>query len=165
DNPHQTLKGQGIIDSGCSRHITGNKAYLVEYQDFNGGSVAFEGSKGQITDKENKANKTIGPKEANNSVGTARARSINYVNTTSTPINTASTPVNTASPSRSFPSLEGIYEVPNDGIFTSASYDDEGAVADFINLESTVNVSHIPQSRIHYIYPTTQILRDPTLAV
>nr|GEY14900.1 hypothetical protein [Tanacetum cinerariifolium] len=41
DNPHQTLKGKGIVDSGCSRHMTENKAYLVEYQDFNGGPVAF----------------------------------------------------------------------------------------------------------------------------
>nr|GFD40031.1 hypothetical protein [Tanacetum cinerariifolium] len=39
--------------------------------------------------------------------------------------------------------LEDIYAVPNDGIFTSASYDAEGAVADFTNLESSVNVSPI----------------------
>nr|GEZ45785.1 DNA-directed DNA polymerase [Tanacetum cinerariifolium] len=38
------------------------------------------------------------------------------------------------------PSLEDIYEVPSDGIFTSTSYDDEGAVADFTNLESIVNI-------------------------
>ncbi|GJT57581.1 hypothetical protein Tco_0992635 [Tanacetum coccineum] len=31
--------------------MTGNKAYLVEYQDYNGGPVAFGGSKGQITSK------------------------------------------------------------------------------------------------------------------
>nr|GEW29027.1 putative reverse transcriptase domain-containing protein [Tanacetum cinerariifolium] len=71
---------------------------------------------------ENKANKTAGPKEANKST-----------------VNTASTPVNTASPLRNIPSLEDIYEAPNDRIFTSASYDDEGTVADFTNLESTVN--------------------------
>nr|GEV80473.1 ribonuclease H-like domain, Gag-pre-integrase domain protein [Tanacetum cinerariifolium] len=41
DNPHQTLKGKGILDSGCSRHMTRNKTYLVEYQDFNGEPVAF----------------------------------------------------------------------------------------------------------------------------
>nr|GEU48733.1 putative ribonuclease H-like domain-containing protein [Tanacetum cinerariifolium] len=355
DNPHQTLKGKGIVDSGCSRHMTGNKAYLVKYQDFNGGLVAFRGSKGQITvegkirrgkldfedvyfvkelqhfnlfsvsqmcdkknkvlftdtaclvlspgfkfpDKnqvllrvprqnnmysfnlenivpsrglacliekatvnesnkwhrrlghvnfknlkklvkgnlvrefknmdiiefcsskgikreysnartpqqngvaerknrtlikaartmladsylpntflakavstvcyvlnrpvtvENKANKNAGPKEANNSKGAARASSTNYVNTASTTVNTASTPVNTASLSRNIsvdgpsypdlltyanqddsqiPSLVNIYEVPNYGIFTSASYDDKGAVADFTNLESTMNV-------------------------
>ncbi|GJS00305.1 putative ribonuclease H-like domain-containing protein [Tanacetum coccineum] len=31
--------------------MTGNKAYLAEYQDFNGGPVAFGGSKGYITGK------------------------------------------------------------------------------------------------------------------
>ncbi|GKG09629.1 hypothetical protein Tco_0338375, partial [Tanacetum coccineum] len=31
--------------------MTGNKAYLAEYQDFNGGHVAFGGSKGYITSK------------------------------------------------------------------------------------------------------------------
>ncbi|GJW28062.1 putative ribonuclease H-like domain-containing protein [Tanacetum coccineum] len=42
---------KGIVDSGCSRHMTGNKAYKAEYQDFNGGPIAFRGSKGYITDK------------------------------------------------------------------------------------------------------------------
>nr|GEW05811.1 cysteine-rich receptor-like protein kinase [Tanacetum cinerariifolium] len=51
DNPHQTLKGKDIVDSKCSRHMTGNKVYLVDYQDFNGSLVAFGGSKGQITSK------------------------------------------------------------------------------------------------------------------
>ncbi|GKG47724.1 hypothetical protein Tco_0507209, partial [Tanacetum coccineum] len=38
DYPHRSLKnkGVGIVDSGCSRHMTGNKAYLAEFQDFNG---------------------------------------------------------------------------------------------------------------------------------
>ncbi|GJX12800.1 ribonuclease H-like domain-containing protein [Tanacetum coccineum] len=51
DGPQRALKNKGIIDSGCSRHMTGNKAYLVDYQDYNGGPVAFEGSKGYITGK------------------------------------------------------------------------------------------------------------------
>ncbi|GJX87521.1 hypothetical protein Tco_0339535 [Tanacetum coccineum] len=51
DNPHRTLKNKGIVDSGCSRHMTGNKAYLVDFQDFNGGPVSFGGSKGYITSK------------------------------------------------------------------------------------------------------------------
>ncbi|GJR48422.1 hypothetical protein Tco_1316525, partial [Tanacetum coccineum] len=33
DNPHRTLKNKGIIDSGCSRHMTGNKAYLADFQE------------------------------------------------------------------------------------------------------------------------------------
>ncbi|GJV43852.1 putative ribonuclease H-like domain-containing protein [Tanacetum coccineum] len=51
DYPHRALKNKGIVDSGCSRHMTGNKAYLDEFQDFNGGPVAFGGSKGHITGK------------------------------------------------------------------------------------------------------------------
>ncbi|GJX03902.1 putative ribonuclease H-like domain-containing protein [Tanacetum coccineum] len=63
------------------------------------------------------------------------------------------------------PALEDIYDNPSSGIFTNVSYDDEGAVANFTNLETTVNVSPIPTSRIHTIHPTTQILVDPTSAV
>ncbi|GJV53297.1 hypothetical protein Tco_1449038, partial [Tanacetum coccineum] len=51
DNPHRNLQNKGIIDSGCSRHMTGNKAYLADFQDINGGPVAFGGSKGYITGK------------------------------------------------------------------------------------------------------------------
>ncbi|GJW84619.1 ribonuclease H-like domain-containing protein [Tanacetum coccineum] len=41
DYPHRALKNKGIVDSGCSRHMTGNKAYL-ENSNFNGGPVAME---------------------------------------------------------------------------------------------------------------------------
>ncbi|GJZ71894.1 ribonuclease H-like domain-containing protein [Tanacetum coccineum] len=51
DYPHRALKNKGIVDSGSSRHMTGNKAYLAEFQDFNSGPVAFGGSKGYITGK------------------------------------------------------------------------------------------------------------------
>ncbi|GJZ60194.1 hypothetical protein Tco_0616010 [Tanacetum coccineum] len=51
DYPHRALHNKGIVDSGCSRYITGNKAYLAEYQDFNGGLVAFGGSKCYIIGK------------------------------------------------------------------------------------------------------------------
>ncbi|GJR40716.1 putative ribonuclease H-like domain-containing protein [Tanacetum coccineum] len=61
--------------------------------------------------------------------------------------------------------LEDIYQNSTDGIFTTSSYDDEGAVADFTNLESVVNVSPIPTSRIHSSHPKALILGDPTSAV
>ncbi|GJS98312.1 putative ribonuclease H-like domain-containing protein [Tanacetum coccineum] len=63
------------------------------------------------------------------------------------------------------PALEDIYNNPTDGIFTNSSYDDEGAVADFTNLEHVVNVSPIPTSRINSIHPSTLILGDPQSAV
>ncbi|GJT49513.1 putative ribonuclease H-like domain-containing protein [Tanacetum coccineum] len=234
DDPQKALKNKGIVDSGCSRHMTGNKAYFVEYQDYNGGPIAFGGSKSQITGKGIQDNIDAGnskmeadpaqdyfvlsicssytltvksseakneelerlkrqEKEANDAAealrkefaqdaedlllqaGAARATSTNTVNTVRTPISTAS-PLNVFSAGgpalnnndqddSQIPALEDIYDSPSDGIFTNASYDDEGAVADFTNLESTVNVSPIPTLRIHSIHPTTQILRDPKLAV
>ncbi|GKE95130.1 hypothetical protein Tco_1579985 [Tanacetum coccineum] len=30
-----------VVDSGCSSHMTGNKTYLSDYEDYNGGFVAF----------------------------------------------------------------------------------------------------------------------------
>ncbi|GJQ98607.1 ribonuclease H-like domain-containing protein, partial [Tanacetum coccineum] len=310
--------------------MTGNKAYLVEYQDYNGGPVAFGGSKGQITGKgklitrkldfedvyfvkelkqfnlfsvsqmcdrknkvlftdseclvlspdfklpgenqvvnleiqdrallnsvgqkgsrgiqhvtaENKANKTTGPKEANHSAGTqdninARNSKIEaepaqeyfvlpiwfsytstvksseatnsgekpngdtYSKTNEEPIvqedqafleelerlkrqekeaNDAAEALRKkfaqgtedlllqagaarATNDSQIPDLVDIYGNPSNGIFTNASYDDEGAVPDFTNLETTMNVNPIPTSRIHSIHPTTQILGDPTSAV
>ncbi|GJR59021.1 ribonuclease H-like domain-containing protein [Tanacetum coccineum] len=32
---------QGIFDSGCSRHMTGNKSFLTDYQEIDGGFVVF----------------------------------------------------------------------------------------------------------------------------
>ncbi|GKE13917.1 hypothetical protein Tco_1421494, partial [Tanacetum coccineum] len=78
----------------------------------------------------------------------ARASSTNTVNNSSTPVSTASPSsglsytdlTNTDQDDCQIPALKDIYHNPNDGIFTKASYDDEGAVADFINLE-TIKIS------------------------
>ncbi|GJU48696.1 putative ribonuclease H-like domain-containing protein [Tanacetum coccineum] len=89
-----------------------------------------------------------GDVKPNGDTGAARATSTNRVNTISTPISTAS-PSNVFSAGgpdlnnndqddSQIPALEDIYDNPSDGIFTNASYDDEGAVADFTNLETTV---------------------------
>ncbi|GJY61559.1 ribonuclease H-like domain-containing protein [Tanacetum coccineum] len=380
DYPHRALKNKGIVDSGCSRHMTGNKAYLAEFQDFNGGpvafggsTVAFGGSKGYITGKgvnkkeqgsvydseclvlspefkskgikreysnartpqqngvAERKNRTLieaartmladsflpntfvgaeavrkgptwlfdldyltdsmnyqpirsenqathaGPQEANHNAGTediidagdsekedesaqdcfvlpiwssdsstitpdfkrdakregpkeeekvfldelerlkrqekdankavealrkefaqetenliiqegaAKASSTNIFSTISTPakasstnlVNTVSTPVSIASPHEGLslsdptnpeqddseiPPLEDIYQNSTDGIFTNSSYDDEGAVANFTNLETVVNVSPIPTSRINSSHPLALILGDPTSA-
>ncbi|GJS74217.1 putative ribonuclease H-like domain-containing protein [Tanacetum coccineum] len=44
-------KEKGVIDSGCSRHMTGNKFYLTEYEDYDGGFVSFRDGKGRISRK------------------------------------------------------------------------------------------------------------------
>nr|GEX52696.1 hypothetical protein [Tanacetum cinerariifolium] len=394
DDPHRALKDKRIIDSGCSRYMTGNKAHLADYQEFKGGSVAFGGSNGRIlgnlvrglpskifendhtcvacqkekqhkasysflpttfwveavntacyvlnrvlvtkpqnktpyellTGKqpiisylrpfgchvtilniidqlgkfdgksnsgflvgyslnskafrvynletkrveenlhvnflenkpsvaekghawmfdldyltnsmnyepvsvENQANKSAGPKEANNCAGTANddqgvsseeidlheehfvlpirsaystivkssgdkieknaafqtseslrkeaTHDIQNANTSSTNLlNIVSTPLSTTGSSRAFnngelsypddtsmPHLKDIYTNPSERIFTDSSYDDEGVVTDFNNLEITVSVSPTPTTRIHIIHPKTQILGDPMSVV
>ncbi|GJY16618.1 hypothetical protein Tco_0387040 [Tanacetum coccineum] len=34
-NPQLELQEKGVIDSGCSRHMTGNKSYLTDYEEIN----------------------------------------------------------------------------------------------------------------------------------
>ncbi|GKA65114.1 putative ribonuclease H-like domain-containing protein [Tanacetum coccineum] len=52
-NPQQDLKDKGVIDSGCFRHMTGNRSYLTDYEEIDGGFVAFGGNSkgGKITRK------------------------------------------------------------------------------------------------------------------
>ncbi|GJZ14374.1 ribonuclease H-like domain-containing protein [Tanacetum coccineum] len=40
-NPEILLQDHAVVDSGCSSHMTGNKAYLLDYEDYNGGFMAF----------------------------------------------------------------------------------------------------------------------------
>nr|GEW26833.1 ribonuclease H-like domain-containing protein [Tanacetum cinerariifolium] len=43
-NPQYALKDKGVIDSGCSRHMTRNMSYLSDFKELNGGYVAFGGN-------------------------------------------------------------------------------------------------------------------------
>nr|GEX18245.1 putative reverse transcriptase domain-containing protein [Tanacetum cinerariifolium] len=43
-NPQIDLQDKGVIDSGCSRHMTGNMSYLTNYKEIDGGYVAFGGN-------------------------------------------------------------------------------------------------------------------------
>nr|GEV27394.1 hypothetical protein [Tanacetum cinerariifolium] len=43
-NPQHALKDKGVIDSRCSRHMTGNMSYLIDFKEINGGYVAFGGN-------------------------------------------------------------------------------------------------------------------------
>nr|GEW56945.1 ribonuclease H-like domain-containing protein [Tanacetum cinerariifolium] len=43
-NPQHALKDKGVIDSGCSRHMTGNMSYLFDFEELNGRYVSFKGN-------------------------------------------------------------------------------------------------------------------------
>ncbi|GKB88465.1 putative ribonuclease H-like domain-containing protein, partial [Tanacetum coccineum] len=105
-------------------------------------------------DKEGYANRTNRDNTASPSVSTARLS----INTASENINTASLNINTASP---IPNDSSMQSLENTGIFDDA-YDDRevGAEADLNNLETTMNVSPIPTTRIHKDHPKDQIIGD-----
>ncbi|GJS12111.1 putative reverse transcriptase domain-containing protein [Tanacetum coccineum] len=52
-NSQVDLQDQGVIYSGCSRHMTGNMSYLTNFKEINGGYVAFGGNPkgGKITSR------------------------------------------------------------------------------------------------------------------
>nr|GEW11815.1 reverse transcriptase domain-containing protein [Tanacetum cinerariifolium] len=52
-NPQQALQDKCVIDSGCSRHITGNISFLSEFEEIDGRYVAFGGNSngGKISGK------------------------------------------------------------------------------------------------------------------
>ncbi|GJW93205.1 putative ribonuclease H-like domain-containing protein [Tanacetum coccineum] len=113
--------------------------------------------------------------------GAARTSSTNIFSTVNTPAKASSTnlvnivsipgglsladPTHPEEDDSEIPPLEDIYQNSTDGIFTTSSYDDEGAVANFTNLETVMNVSPIPTLRIHSTYPKALILGDPNSAV
>nr|GEX05475.1 hypothetical protein [Tanacetum cinerariifolium] len=52
-NPQHALTDKGVIDSGCSRHMTGNMSSLSDFEELNGGYVTFGGNPkgGKISSK------------------------------------------------------------------------------------------------------------------
>ncbi|GKA89220.1 putative ribonuclease H-like domain-containing protein [Tanacetum coccineum] len=123
---------------------------------------------------------------------TKNPNNINSINTISTPASTAgpsctdddpSSPVNVAEASNAFkehlfeqfspfknsftlPLVSNVTPMDDTGIFSNA-YDDEdvGAKADLNNLETTMNVSHIPTTKIDKDHPKDQIIEDFNSAI
>ncbi|GJW04773.1 putative ribonuclease H-like domain-containing protein [Tanacetum coccineum] len=59
-NPQMDLQDKGVINSRCSRHMTGNMSYLTNYEEIDGGYVTFGGNPkgGKITGKVPRKNNT-----------------------------------------------------------------------------------------------------------
>nr|GEU78513.1 putative ribonuclease H-like domain-containing protein [Tanacetum cinerariifolium] len=156
-NPQYTLQDQGIFNNGCFRHMTENKSFLTDYQEIDGGFVAFGGSpkggkiygKGKIrTGKLDFKDVYFDADEApcKGDEGVSKRNRVDDqektdsssqdVNTTNTNINSGSLNINTVGPNDpSMPSLE------ETGIFDDV-YDDRevGAEADTNNLELSIVV-------------------------
>lgn len=52
EHPKTKKSDLGYIDSGCSRHLTGNKSYLSNFEPYDGQFVSFGGGVGgRVTGK------------------------------------------------------------------------------------------------------------------
>ncbi|GJT63420.1 putative ribonuclease H-like domain-containing protein [Tanacetum coccineum] len=207
-NPQIDLQDKGVIDSGCSRHMTGNMSYLTDYEEIDGGYVAFGGNpkRGKITGKD--TIKTGSGPDWLFDID-ALTRTMNYEPVVADPNGTKEFLYDGSNPSKCYekkvdevPRKEsecndqekednvnstntvnaaGIKEVnvvggktsiklpfdPNMpaledyNIFDSSRDDeDDGAEADMNNLDTTIQVSPIPTTRIHKNHPLKQVIGD-----
>ncbi|GJR35891.1 putative ribonuclease H-like domain-containing protein [Tanacetum coccineum] len=98
----------------------------------------------------------------------AKTSSTNQVNTVSIPVSTASLheglsladPTHPKEDDSEIPLLEDIYQNSTDCIFTTSSYDDEGAVADFTNLETEIQPQQFKQEANFEITESLGVLVD-----
>ncbi|GJV96175.1 putative ribonuclease H-like domain-containing protein [Tanacetum coccineum] len=195
-NPQMDLQDQGVIDSGCSRHMTGNMSYLTDYEEIDGGYVLWRNPKGEkitrkctiktatkdetsgilksfITGIENlvdhkvkvircdngtefknrEMNQFYQEKDDNvnntNNVNTVNAAGIDEVNVVGRKTNIE------------LPFDPNMHALEDDNKFNFSSNDeDDGAMADINNLDTTIQVSPNPTTRIHKDHPLDQVIGD-----
>ncbi|GJU35027.1 putative ribonuclease H-like domain-containing protein, partial [Tanacetum coccineum] len=237
-------KGGGKLNNSTGstlRHMTGNKTYLADYQDINGGPVAFGGSRGYITGKavstaamsyrfqrikltsiqfQQATNQNEGSKDkidqgipnkdesAQDCFGSSLLHSYSFNKTTLLQKQTKREEVLEKERTSLLMILQDFKQEKEaneeaEALIRNHDQDTEKAVtqaeaektsstnvistvsttakasgtnfvntvsipvqvADFTNLETIVNVSPIPTSRVHPSHPSTLILGDPTSAV
>ncbi|GJX60474.1 putative reverse transcriptase domain-containing protein, partial [Tanacetum coccineum] len=218
-NPQIDLQDQGVIDSGCSRHMIGNMFYLTDYEKIDGGYVAFGGNPkgGKITGKGTQSN-GITITKASDNAGQARKETEPVKDYILLLLWTIDPPFSqnpkSSQDDRSKPSIDDEKKVDEDPIKDSECNDqekednvnstnnvnaastnevnvvgrktsielpfdpnmsaledysifdysnndeDDGAEADMNNLDTTIQVSPIPTTRIHKDHPLDQMIGD-----
>nr|GEU58334.1 hypothetical protein [Tanacetum cinerariifolium] len=193
-NPQLELHRKEVIDSGRSRHITGNMSYLFEYEEIDGGYVAFGGDPkgGKITvvawnqsngsadkakvekgeekkdakDPRNKDNVVLSTEEPRvNQKKDANVNSTNNINIVSPTANVASIKDNVVDKDIVY----GCANDPNMPNLEEINYSDDdedvSVEADMTNQDSNILVSPISTTRIHKDHPVEQIIEDIHLAL
>nr|GEX01122.1 hypothetical protein [Tanacetum cinerariifolium] len=198
-DPQAALRDTRIFDSGCSRHMTGNKSFLSDYQEYDRGFVAFVSSSKGVS-AGNRTNGIAGSKihsdvgqEGKEKLSDQEYILLPVVNTSSDVPSSnkevVSSPkddagkkstveptcveggqiddlgFNIVGSSFSHPAaLDDFPKMPNledTGIFDDAYDDrDEGAEADYNNLEIIIPISPIPSTIIHKDHPKEQNIRE-----
>ncbi|GJZ16862.1 putative ribonuclease H-like domain-containing protein [Tanacetum coccineum] len=164
-NPQIDLKDQGVIDSGCSRHMIGNMSYLTDYEEIDGGYVTFGGNPkgGKITRKYN--------------IGKFDGRLMRFLVDTLSIVKPLEYSITEKDCGRNLhigTQLMVLRYNASDiagqarrnrtyySIFDFTRNDeDDGVVADMNNLDTTIQVSPIPTTRIHKDHPLDQVMDFP----
>nr|GEX74458.1 copia protein [Tanacetum cinerariifolium] len=178
-NPQHALKDKGVINSGCSRHMTENMSYLLDFEELNGGYVAFSGNPkgGKISRKGNQSNLSAGVQEQFDAEKAGEENDQQYV--IFLVWSSGSTNPHNKDEDAAFdekePEFKGRKPVSEVNVSPSSSaqskkHDDKtkreakgknvGADADFNNLKTSITISPIPTTRVHKDHPMTQIIGD-----
>ncbi|GKB12534.1 putative ribonuclease H-like domain-containing protein, partial [Tanacetum coccineum] len=172
------LQAQGVIDSGCQGTMTGKLSYIYDYEDIDGGYVAFGGNPkgGKITGKGkarmNSPDAGFKPSSDDrkkvdevlrNSEGIVQEKEDNVNNTNN--VNAANTnEVNVVCGKTSIELPDDPNMPPLEDIVYSDDDEDVGAEADMNNLDAFMPVRPIPTIRVHKDHPVEQIIGDLNLA-
>ncbi|GKA93437.1 hypothetical protein Tco_0815423 [Tanacetum coccineum] len=152
-NPQMDLQDKGVIDSRCSRHMTGNMSYLTDYKEIDRGYLPYgvtpneenhwerpSSDDGKKDDDDLRQEKECNDQEKEDSVNNT-----NNVNAASN-VNAVSLAVNATRTNKDddLPDDPNMSEMEDIGIFDDSNDDvDVGAEADMNNLDTTFQVSTI----------------------
>nr|GEX99381.1 putative ribonuclease H-like domain-containing protein [Tanacetum cinerariifolium] len=185
-NPQHALKDKGVIDSGCSRHMTGNMSYMSDFKEINCGYVAFGGNpkggkKPEFEGEKHESEVHVSPsssaykkKHDDKTKREAKGKSLVESSTGYTILSAefedfSDNSINEVNAADSPVPAVGQISTNNTNTFSAAELeditysDDEedvGAEDDFTNLKTTITVSPIPTTRVHKDYPVTQIIGE-----
>nr|GEY13325.1 hypothetical protein [Tanacetum cinerariifolium]GEY17409.1 hypothetical protein [Tanacetum cinerariifolium] len=189
-NPHEALKDKGVIDSGCSRHMTRNICYLSDSEEIHGGYVAFgrnpKGdkitSKGTVgNDIESVQQYVLPPLWSTGSKDSQNTDADDAFNVKENKSEVHVSPSSSDKPKKHAKKdkREDKGKSPVDlstgvrdlnmptleDIVYSDDEEDVGVEADFSNLEISITVSPIPTTRLHKDHLVTQIIGVLSLAL
>ncbi|GJY24717.1 putative ribonuclease H-like domain-containing protein [Tanacetum coccineum] len=154
-NRSSTKKDQGYVNSGCSRHMTGNMSYLSDFKEFNRGYVTFGGgAKGEkITGKGTLKTGKLDFEDVY-SVKELHTQDVNTagpsINIASINVNTGSININTVSPTITTALLET----------THADFFGDETEVDMRNITTTYPVPSTLNTRIHKDHSLDHVISD-----
>ncbi|GJT77972.1 putative ribonuclease H-like domain-containing protein [Tanacetum coccineum] len=181
---HPQKEDQGYVDSGCSRHMTGNMSYLSDFKEFDGGYVTFGGGakEGKITGKGTLKTIVAGTNSNNLVDGSLFDSSLkNASNDETQPFSDAGKKddegvckesgiadheksknstqgVNTTRPSIN--TKPNMFSLGDNAIATHADFFGDETEVDMSNITTTYPVPYTPNTRIHKDHSLDHVIVD-----